>query len=104
MVTRGRLRGAVLLALAGLALPAISWAAPGVAAAARTGPLGQAVCPAPRSFRSLPLFAHVKEADDVMVDSNGNAWVSSVGGGEATELSPAGTEGYVFAERRDAEG
>src|SRR5260370_37844758 len=104
MVTRGRLRGAVLLALAGLALLAISWAAPGVAAAARTGPLGQAVCPAPRSFRSLPLFAHVKKADDVMVDSNGNVWVSSVGGREVTELSPAGTGVHVFADRQNPEG
>ena len=104
MVTRGRLRAAVLLGLAGLALSAISWAAPRVAAAARTGPLGQAVCPAPRTFRSLPLFARVKKADDVMVDSNGNVWVSSVGGREVTELSPAGTVVHVFADRQNPEG
>ena len=104
MVTRGRLRAAVLLALAGLALSAISSAAPRVAAAARTGPLGQAVCPAPRSFGSLPLFAHVKKADDVMVDSNGNVWVSSVGGHEVTELSPAGTVVHVFADPQNPEG
>jgi hypothetical protein len=104
MVTRGRLRAAVLLALAGLALSAISCAAPRVAAAARTGHLGQAVCPAPRSFRSLPLFARVKKADDVMVDSNGNVWVSNVGGHEVTELSPAGTVVRVFADRQNPEG
>jgi len=104
MVTRGRLRAAVLLALAGLALSAISGAAPGVAAAARTGPLGETVCPAPRSFSSLPLFARVKKADDVMVDSNGNVWVSNVGGHQVTELSPAGTVVHVFADRHNPEG
>jgi hypothetical protein len=60
MVTRGRLRAAILLALAGLALSAISSAAPLAAATARTGPLSPTVCPAPHSFSSLPLFAHVK--------------------------------------------
>jgi hypothetical protein len=104
MVTRGRLRAAVLLALAGLALSAISCAAPGVAAAARTGPLGPAGCPAPRSFSSLPLFAHVTKADDVMVASNGNVWVSNVGGHEVTELSPAGTVVHVFADGQNPEG
>ena len=104
MVTRGRLRAAVLLALAGLASSVISCAVPGVAAAARTGPLGRTVCPAPRSFRSLPLFAHVKKADDVMVDSNGNVWVSSVGGRAVTELSPAGTVVHVFADPQNPEG
>jgi hypothetical protein len=104
MVTRGRLRAAVLLAVAGLALSAISSAAPEVAAAARTGPLGPAVCPAPRSFGSLPLFARVRKADDVMVDSSGNVWVSNVGGHEVTELSPAGTVVHVFADRQNPEG
>jgi hypothetical protein len=104
MVTRGRLRAAILLAVAGLAVSAISSAAPGVAAAARTGPLGPTVCPAPRSFSSLPLFAHVKKADDVMVDSNGNVWVSNVGGHDVTELSPAGTVVHVFADRQNPEG
>jgi hypothetical protein len=104
MVTRGRLRAAILLALAGLALPAISSAAPGVAAAARTGPLGPTGCPAPASFSSLPLFAHVKKADDVMVDSNGNVWVSNVGGHDVTELSPAGTVVHVFADPQNPEG
>jgi hypothetical protein len=104
MVTRGRLRAAVLLALAGLALSAIWCAAPRVTAAARTGPLGQTVCPAPRSFSSLPLFAHVSKADDVMVDSNSNVWVSNVGGHEVTELSPAGTVVHVFADRQNPEG
>ena len=104
MVTRGRLRAAVLLALAGLAVSAISSAAPGVAAAARTGPLGPTVCPAPRSFSSLPLFARVRKADDVMVDSNGNVWVSSVGGRAVTELSPAGTVVHVFADQQNPEG
>jgi streptogramin lyase len=104
MVTRGRLRAAVLLALAGLAVSAISCAAPGVAAAARIGLLGPTVCPAPRSFGSLPLFAHVKGADDVMVDSNGNVWVSSPARREVTELSPAGTVVHVFADRQHPEG
>jgi len=104
MVTRGRLRAAALLALAGLALAAISCASPRAAAATRTGPPGQAVCPAPRSFSSLPLFAQVKKADDVMVDSNGNVWVSNVGGHEVTELSPAGTVVHVFADRQNPEG
>jgi hypothetical protein len=104
MVTRGRLRAAILLAVAGLAVSAISSAAPGVAAAARTGPLGPTVCPAPRSFSSLPLFAHVKKADDVMVDSNGNVWVSNVGGHDVTELSPAGTVVHVFADPQNPEG
>jgi hypothetical protein len=83
---------------------AISCAATGVAAAARTGPSGQTGCPAPRSFSSLPLFAHVKKADDVMVDSNGNVWVSNVGGHEVTELSPAGTVVHVFADGQNPEG
>jgi len=104
MVTRGRLRAAVLLALAGLALSAIWCAAPGVAAAARTGPVGQTVCPAPRSFGSLPLFARVRKADDVMVDSDGNVWVSNLGGHEVTELSPAGTVIHVFAAPQNPEG
>jgi hypothetical protein len=104
MVTRGRLRAAVLLAVAGLALSAIWCAAPGVAAAARPGSLGQSVCPAPRSFGSLPLFAHVKGADDVMVDSSGNVWVSSPARRELTELSPAGTVVKVFADRQNPEG
>jgi len=104
MVTRGRLRAAILLALAGLALSAIWCAAPRVAAAARTGPLGPTVCPAPRSFGSLPLFAHVKGADDVMVDSDGNVWVSSPARREVTELSPAGTVVHVFADRQNPEG
>ena len=104
MVRRGRLRAAVLLALAGLALSAISYAGPRVAAAARTGPLGPAVCPAPRSFGSLPLFADVPKADDVMVDSSGNVWVSTVGGHEVTELSPAGTVVHVFPDQQDPEG
>lgn len=104
MVTRGRLRAAVLLALAGLALSAIWRAVPGVAAVARTGPVGQTVCPAPRSFSSLPLFARVRKADDVMVDSNGNVWVSNVGGHEVTELSPAGTVLHVFADGQNPEG
>jgi hypothetical protein len=104
MVTRGRLRAAVLLASAGLALPAIWCALPGVAAAARTGPVGRTVCPASRTFGSLPLFAHVRKADDVMVDSNGNVWVSNVGGHDVTELSPAGTVVHVFADRQNPEG
>jgi sugar lactone lactonase YvrE len=62
------------------------------------------VCPAPRSFRSLPLFAHVKGADDVMVDSNGNVWVSSPARREVTELSPVGTVVRVFTDRQDPEG
>ena len=103
-VTRGRLRAAVPLALAGLALSAISCAAPGVAAAARSGPVGQAVCPAPRSFSSLPLFARVKKADDVMVASNGNVWVSNVSGHKVTELSPAGTVVHAFTDRQNPEG
>ena len=101
---RGRLRAAVLLALAGLALSAISSAAPGVAAAARPGILGQSVCPAPRSFGSLPLFAHVKGADDVMVGGDGNVWVSSPARREVTELSTAGTVVHVFADRQNPEG
>jgi streptogramin lyase len=104
MVTRGRLSAAVLLALAGLALTAISSAAPGEAAATRTGPLGATVCPAPRSFGSLPLFARVKKADDVMVDTNGNVWVSTVGGHEVIELSPAGTVIHAFADQQYPEG
>ena len=104
MVTRGRGRAAVLLASAGLALSAISCATPRVDAAARTGPLGATVCPAPRSFSSLPLFAHVRKADDVMVDGNGNVWVSNVGGHEVTELSPAGAVVHVFADRQNPEG
>jgi hypothetical protein len=104
MVTHGRLGAAVLLALAGLALPTISYAAPGVAAAARTGPLGPAACPAPRSFSSLPLFAHVSKADDVMIDSNGNVWVSTVGGHEVTELSPTGAVVQSFADQQNPEG
>jgi hypothetical protein len=104
MVTRGRFRAAVMLAMAGLALSAISYAAPGVAAVARTGPVGPAVCPAPRTFGSLPLFAHVSKADDVMVDSSGNVWVSNVGGHQVTELSPAGTVVHVFADQQDPEG
>lgn len=103
-VTRRAPGAAVLLTLAGLALSAISCAAPGAAATARTGPLGSTVCPAPRSFRSLPLFAHVKKADDVMVASDGNIWVSSVGGRKVTELSPAGAVVHVFADRQDPEG
>jgi streptogramin lyase len=75
-----------------------------VAAVARTGPVGQTVCPAPRSFSSLPLFARVRKADDVMVDSNGNVWVSNVGGHEVTELSPAGTVLHVFADGQNPEG
>ena len=104
MVTRGRLRAAVLPALAGLALSAIACAAPGVAAAGRTGPLGAAVCPAPRSFGSLPLFTRVKKADDVMVGSNGNVWVSNVSGHKVTELSPAGTVVHIFTDRQNPEG
>jgi hypothetical protein len=104
MVTRGRPRAAVSLAVAGVALSAIWCAAPGVAATARTGRLGPAACPAPRSFSSLPLFAHVRKADDVMVDSSGNVWVSNVGGHEVTELSPAGTVVHVFADQQNPEG
>jgi hypothetical protein len=104
MVTRGRLRAAVLLALAGLALSAISCAASGVGAAARTGPRGATACPAPRSFGSLPLFAHVAKADDVMVDSNGNVWVSNVAGHDVTELSPTGTVVHIFADKQNPEG
>lgn len=104
MITRGRLRAAVLFASAGLALSAISGAVPQVAAVARAGSLGGAACPAPRTFSSLPLFAHVSKADDVMVDSNGNVWVSNVGGHQVTELSPAGTVLQVFADRQDPEG
>jgi len=104
MVTRVRLRAAVLLALAGLALSAISCAAPGVAAAARTGPLGLTACPAPRSFSSLPLFARVKKADDVMVASNGNVWVSNVGFHQLTELSPAGRVVHIFTDKQNPEG
>jgi len=104
MVTRGRFRAAVVVAVAGLAVSAISYAAPRVAAAARTGPLGPLACPAPRSFGSLPLFAHVSKADDVMVDSSGNVWVSNVGGHEVTELSPAGTVVHVFADGQNPEG
>jgi hypothetical protein len=104
MVMHGRLRAAVLLAMAGLAVSAISSTAPGVAAAARPGILGQSVCPAPRSFGSLPLFAHVKGADDVMVGSDGNVWVSSPARREVTELSTAGTVVHVFADRQNPEG
>ena len=103
IVTRGRLRAAVMLALAGLGWSAVSGAVPGMAAA-RTGLPGQAACPAPRSFSSLPLFARVRKADDVMVDSSGNVWVSNVGGHEVTELSPAGTVVQVFADRQNPEG
>jgi sugar lactone lactonase YvrE len=104
MVTRGRLRAAALLASAGLALSAISSAAPGVAAGAHPGPLGAAACPAPVSFGSLPLFARVRKADDVMVDSSGNVWVSSPARRVVTELSPAGAVVHVFADRQAPEG
>jgi DNA-binding beta-propeller fold protein YncE len=104
IVTHERLRAAVLVALAGLALSVISCAAPRVAAAARTGSPGQSACPASRSFSSLPLFAHVKKADDIMVDSSGNVWVSNVGGHKVTELSPAGTVVRVFADHQNPEG
>jgi len=104
MVTRGRLRAAVLLASAGLALSAMSCAAPWVAAAPRSGPLGRSACPAPRSFGSLPLFARVRKADDVMVDSSGNVWVSNVSGHQVTELSPAGTVVHVFKDKQNPEG
>jgi hypothetical protein len=104
MVTHGRLSAAFLLASAGLVLSALSWAAPAVGAAAHSGNLAQTACPSPRSFSSLPLFARVKKADDVMVDSNGNVWVSNVGGREVTELSPAGTVVQVFADRQYPEG
>jgi hypothetical protein len=70
----------------------------------RPGILGQSVCPAPRSFGSLPLFAHVKGADDVMVGSDGNVWVSSPARREVTELSTAGTVVHVFADRQNPEG
>jgi sugar lactone lactonase YvrE len=46
----------------------------------------------------------VKKADDVMVDSNGNVWVSNVGGHEVTELSPAGAVVHAFADRQYPEG
>jgi hypothetical protein len=75
-----------------------------VAAAARTGPLGATACPAPRSFGSLPLFARVKKADDVMVDSSGNVWVSNVSGHDVTELSPAGAVVHIFADGQNPEG
>jgi hypothetical protein len=104
MVTHGRLRAAVLLASAGFASLAIACAVPGVATAARTGPLGFAACPAPTSFGSLPLFAKVGKADDVMVDSSGNVWVSNVGGHEVTELSPTGAVEHVFADSQNPEG
>jgi streptogramin lyase len=104
MVIRGPLRATVPLALAGLALSAISSAGPGVAAAARTGSVGQTACPAPRSFSSLPLFAHVTKADDVMVASNGNVWVSNVNGHDVTELSPAGTVVHIFTDKQNPEG
>lgn len=104
MITRGQLRATALLAIAGLALSAISYAAPRVAAAARTSPLGSTACPATRTFKSLPLFAHVKKADDVMVDSSGNVWVSNVGGNQVTELSPAGKVVHVFADSQNPEG
>jgi streptogramin lyase len=104
MITQGRLRATAVLAIAGLALSAISCAAPRVAAAARTSPLGNTACPASRSFTSLPLFAHVKKADDVMVDSNGNVWVSNVGGNQVTKLSAAGKVLHVFADRQNPEG
>ena len=104
MITRGWLRSAALLVLAGLALSAISYGAPRVAAAARTGPLSNTACPASRTFSSLPLFAHVSKADDVMVDSNGNVWVSNVGGHQVTELSPAGAVVKVFADQQNPEG
>jgi len=104
MITRRRLGTTALLTIVGLALAAISYAAPRVAAAARTSPLGNTACPASRSFSSLPLFAHVKKADDVMVDSSGNVWVSNVGGNQVTELSPAGTVVHVFADQQNPEG
>jgi sugar lactone lactonase YvrE len=104
MVTRSWLRAAGLLASAGLALSAIWCAAPGMAAVMRTGPVGQTACPASRTFSSLPLFAHVRKADDVMVDSSGNVWVSNVGGHKVTELSPAGTVLHAFADGQNPEG
>ncbi|MBV9092624.1 MAG: hypothetical protein JO132_01905 [Streptosporangiaceae bacterium] len=90
--------------MAGLALSAISSAAPPVAAAARTGPLVGTACPAPVSFSSLPLFAHVNGADDIMVDSSGNVWVSNVGDHQVTELSPTGAVVHVFTDEQDPEG
>jgi hypothetical protein len=104
MITCGQSRAAALLAIAGLALSAISYAAPQATAAARTGPLGSTACPATRTFKSLPLFAHVKKADDVMVDGSGNVWVSNVGGNQVTELSPAGKVVHVFADSQNPEG
>jgi streptogramin lyase len=73
-------------------------------AAAGTGPLGATACPAPVSFGSLPLFARVKKADDVMVDSSGNVWVSTVGAHKVTELSPAGTVVHIFRDGQNPEG
>lgn len=104
MMTRMRLRAAILLPLAGLVLSTISSATPGVAAAAPTDSPGDTTCPAPRSFSSLPLFAHVTGADDVMVASNGNVWVSNVGGHQVTELSPTGTVVHVFPDGQNPEG
>jgi hypothetical protein len=39
-----------------------------------------------------------------MVDSNGDVWVSNVGGHEVIELSPSGAVVHVFAERQDPGG
>ena len=104
MMMRGRLRAVILLPLAGLALAAISAAVPPVAAAARTGLLRNTACPALLSFSSLPLFAHVTGADDVMVDSSGNVWVSNVSGLQVTELSPTGAVEHTFFDGGSPEG
>lgn len=63
-----------------------------------------ASCPAPVAFSSLPVFAHVSQADDVTVASDGTVWVTNVGGGQITELNATGGLVRTFADSRSPEG
>jgi streptogramin lyase len=63
-----------------------------------------ASCPATVAFSSLPVFAHVSEADDVTVASDGTVWVTNVGGGKITELDARGGLVRTFADSRSPEG
>jgi streptogramin lyase len=72
---------------------------------AESGAVARAAsCPAPVAFGSLPVFAHVTEADDITVASDGTVWVTNVGGGQITELDSHGALVRTFADSRSPEG
>src|SRR5437016_8079980 len=107
---RSRLRAALLVPSLLLASSLAAGVGPAPAAATAAPPTTAtraarlAACPAPVAFGSLPRFAHVAQADDITVSSDGHVWITTVTRNRIAELDLQGRPVASFADSRNPEG